>query len=157
MGTQKCKAAPWSFLGSHNLKHQNMEQLNKPGRSTAFHQEPQDLSMGNTKGTAQHQHSPCGEAEKVMPCFPILTGKKVSAHLKASPCQSNPRPFCDTAAAPATGKVAEDGCPDRAAALSSINTSWFSEIIYKSVVVKKRLLEAEGPAEPPHPYQSLCD
>lgn len=53
MGAQKCKAAPQSFLGSHDLKHQNMEQLNKPGRSTAFHQGTEELSVGNTKGKAQ--------------------------------------------------------------------------------------------------------
>lgn len=92
-----------------------------------------------------------------MPCFPILTGRKVSTHLKASTYPSNPKPFCDTAAASATGKVAEDGCPDRAAALSSLNTSWFSEITYKPVLVEKKLLEGEGPFEPAHLYQSVCD
>lgn len=53
MGTQKCKAAPQSSLGSHNLKHQNVEQLKETGRTTAFHQKTEDLSMGNTKGKAQ--------------------------------------------------------------------------------------------------------
>lgn len=108
--------------------------------------------MGNTQGKAQLTPAlPLWRGREGNALLSSLTGKKVSTHLRASPCQSKPSPFCDTE------KVAEDGCPDRAAALSSLNTSWFSEIIYRSVVVKKRLLEAEGAAEPAHPYQSLCD
>ena len=53
MITQKCKAAPLSFLGSHDLKHQKMEQLDQTGRSTVFCQEMEDLNMQNTKGKAQ--------------------------------------------------------------------------------------------------------
>lgn len=65
MGTQKCKAAPQSSLGSHDLKHQNMEQLKETGKSTAFHQETEDLSMGNTKGKAQlNTNTPLGERER---------------------------------------------------------------------------------------------
>lgn len=65
MGTQKCKAAPQSSLGSHNLKHQNVEQLKETGRTTAFHQKTEDLSMGNTKGKAQlNTSTPLVERER---------------------------------------------------------------------------------------------
>lgn len=65
MGTQKCKAAPQSSLGSHDLKHQNMEQLKETGKSTAFHQETEDLSVENTKGKAQlNTNTPLGERER---------------------------------------------------------------------------------------------
>lgn len=155
--TEMQSIAPWSFLGCHNLKHQNTKQLNKPGSSTAFHQETEELSMGNTEGKAQLTPTlPLWRAEKVMACFPLLTGKTVSTP-ESFTLSIQPQAFCDTAAASATGKVPESGCPDRAAALSSLNTSWISEITYRSAVVKERLLEAEGPAEPAHPYQSLCD
>lgn len=70
MGTQKCKAAPRSFLGSHDLKHENMEQLNKSGRSSAFHQETEDLSMGNTKGKVQQT-----------PTLPLWRGREGNALL----------------------------------------------------------------------------
>lgn len=76
-----------------------------------------------------------------MPCFPISAGKMCLHTWKLQ--LENPTPNLSSA----TGKVA-DGCPDRAAALSPLNTSWFSEIICKSVVVEKRLLEGEGPFEP---------
>lgn len=64
MGTQKCKAAPQSFLGSHDLKHQNMEQLDKPGRSTAFHQEAEDLSMGNKRKSTTNINTPLVEKQR---------------------------------------------------------------------------------------------
>lgn len=50
--TQKSKVAPWSFLGCQDLKRQMTEQLDKPGRNTAFHQEMKDLNVQHMKGKA---------------------------------------------------------------------------------------------------------
>lgn len=79
-GNTEMQSSPLVLPGEPRPETPEMEQLNKPGRSSAFHQGTQELSMGNTQGKAQPTPAlPLWRAEKVMPCFPLLTGKKVSA------------------------------------------------------------------------------
>lgn len=49
-GSTEMQSSPSLLPG---WSHQNMEQLNEPGRRAAFHQGTEELSMGNTKGKAQ--------------------------------------------------------------------------------------------------------